>query len=406
MNLEEKQQLLDSMIQPETMQYELSTLTPRESMIGRIKVFDDVCPGFFEFGDRLLDVGCGKGFFSLFAARNRSSSFIEAVGIDYNQKAIDLCNEIKEDGTRFICNSFREFAIDAYYDRIFIGNGPHYLFADCHQTWDWIYKLAVLSTDLVLLEGGFNFEDQQMLDLINSEDGASNFTFDKFQNVVEKFFTIEAKVQSSIPGRYVVLLKKKPIQPFDEVQMYDLPILHVFRLGGSVHSTIFLSKYKGQLVFCKLYPIGCIPYSIQLSSMFNGSSDIICMIKWNDKYVGCCEPFIPGENCEESKDLVKVLIAQCKLGIFLAKNGYMDIDIAAGNCIHMDGKITIVDKNQVYPIKGLDERHTNLWSKLLENPNLPLNDSDRKLVEKAVISNDSHNVEIAFTQILNKLEQI
>jgi len=402
MNLEEKQRLLDAQIEPASLTFQLEGLVPTNSLIVRMKAFDEVAPEFFTSGTRLLDIGCAKGYFSLLAAK----SGLEVRGIDYNPEAIDLCRILQgsEVKTKFDCISFRNFPLlDTYFDRIFIGNGPHYMFVDSGGNWDWIDKLAILSTDLVLLEGGFDFEDPQMNDLVKV--GVDQFNWNCFSKKAQEFFDILKKVPSPIPGRYIVLLKKRTdISTFKEVQLYDLPIEYTFRLGWNIHSTLFLAYFEDELVFGKIYPIGCQPQCLQLASLFEKSSGIKCLIKLGDHYIGCCEKAYLQPEWQLLNDVRKLVKIGCELQIYLARQGHIDIDIALGNkLIFRSGEIRIVDKNQIYPIKGLDERHAKLWVSTLIDSNLCLDSFSIEEIENSIVSNDSHRVELAFKNILNQL---
>jgi SAM-dependent methyltransferase len=389
-----KQQLLDEHIEPQSMTYQLEGLIPTRSLLVREKAFDEVAPDFFTTGKRLLDVGCAKGYFSLLFTNNRET--VSATGIDYNPEAIKLCDNLRDPINQqlvFVNVSFRDLPlIDTYYDRIFIGNGPHYMFMGSGGNWDWIDKLAVLSTDLVLMEGGFNFEDPQM----------------------KEYFDILKKVPSPVTGRYIVLLKKKQNLPtFKEVQLYDLPIDHAFRLGWKEHSTLFLTRLEidsdpedastmYQTVFAKIYPIGCRPQALQLASLSKHCSSIKAIIKFGDQYAGCCEVYYNHPEWGQAADLIDVVRISCEHQIFLAKQGHIDIDIARGNVLARRGSgEIIVDKNQIYPTKPLDERHAKLWQETLQNPELGLDIQVGLDVTEAILSCDSVKIEQVFRKVLN-----
>jgi SAM-dependent methyltransferase len=397
----DKQKLIDSVIYPETMQYVLDGLVPTGCLIDRMKVFNDVCPQFFTSGNSLLDIGCSKGFFSLLAANN---GFKRVVGIDPNSKVIDLCNELKTDNMEFVVDSFRDFKINGLYDRIFIGNGPHYLFADCSGTWDWIYKLAILSTDLVLLEGGFDMSDPQMESLIKPK-LVCNFSLDKFINVANKFFTIEKITKSCINGRYVILLKKKDMSISNYVDIRYMPIVHVFRLGGNIHSTLFLSIYDDEVTFCKIYPDHFPIFCVWIASLSPNSTNIISMIKHYDKFIGWHEKLITSRKCCNNDDFIELLKVKCKHQIFLSRNGYIDIDIALANGMWDGDKIKIVDKNQVYHIKDFSPVHHTTWLNYLMDSGLPLYEEDINSIYEAFLSKDSHRIESTFSMILRELEE-
>jgi SAM-dependent methyltransferase len=364
----------------------------------------------------LLDVGCAKGYYSFKAAK----AGLQATGIDYNIEAINLCDSLKDPVNQqlvFGNVSFRDLPlIDAYYDRIFMGNGPHYMFMGSGGNWDWIDKLAVLSTDLVLMEGGFNFEDPQMQGLITGP-AIAKFHWYDFEKKAKEYFDILKKVPSPVTGRYIVLLKKRTdLSTFREVQLYDLPIDHAFRLGWKEHSTLFLTRLDNseiwdwdnmkptmnEPVFAKIYPIGCRPQALQLASLSKHCSIIKAIIKFGDQYAGCCENYYTHPEWGQADDLIDIVRISCKHQIFLAKQGHIDIDIARGNVLARRGAgEIIVDKNQIYPTKPLDDRHAKLWRETLQNPELGLDIQVGLDVTEAILSCDSVKIEQAFRNVLN-----
>lgn len=400
MDLIEKQKLLDAQIEPQSMTFQLGELTPTNSLVVRMDAFNIVAPNFFSTGRKLSDVGCAKGYFSLLAAKNG----LLVRGIDYNQKAIDLCRILQgsETKTKFDCVSFRNFPLnDDYYDRIFIGNGPHYMFVDSGGNWDWVDKLAVLSTDLVLLEGGFNFEDPQMKNLVTVR--KEDFNWECFAKKAEEFFEIQKKEISPITGRYIVLLKKKSnLGTFNKIQLYDLPIIKGIRFGWKEHSSLFLTNIEDVLSFAKIYPIGCWPQTLQLASLFKKNNPIKSLIYFGEQCIGCCEPYLNPEIWSLAADQKEMIRICCEEQIYLSRQGHIDIDISLGNClVSKSGEIRIVDKNQIYPIHPLDERHAQLWIKTLTDSNLSLVGINE--VKEAILSNDSKRVELAFQNILSQL---
>lgn len=135
------QRLIDRMTYPPTHDYEVETLTPRGPLKDRVKIIEEMAPGFFT-GEAFLDIGCSKGFF---LHRMQAPT---KVGLDPDPEAIKICRAL---GLNVVHVPFEGFMSLKRFDRIFVGNCYHYLFRD--EQWRWIDKLAALSTDLVLIEG-------------------------------------------------------------------------------------------------------------------------------------------------------------------------------------------------------------------------------------------------------------
>lgn len=396
MNAEEKQRIIDEIQYPVNLQFKLEGLVPTGTLVDRIKVFDDVCPNFFKDGKKLLDVGCSKGYFSFLAASN---GFEKVVGIDPNVGVIDACRNLGISNVYLLPDTFRNFKIDDQYDRIFVGNGPHHIFADCSGTWDWLGKLAAISSDLVLMEGGFDMSDNQMYSEIRPE-WMETFTIDSFMSYAKKFFSIEKFVKSSIEGRYVVLLKRKNNPISKSIQLRKLPVIHTIRLGWNKLSTLFISEYDGKLIFCKIYPITewVNLYGVSLAGNSGYTAGVLCTIKYDNEIIGWCKELIPNMKCCGPSDALETLKVACKYQIFLLRNGYIDVDFAFENYINDDGVIRSIDHNQVYHIKHSGPSCKWLNALLTQLPNLNIDE-----IENSFTSNDSYRLEKTFSDILESL---
>jgi len=93
--------------------------------------------------------------------------------------------------------------------RIWIGNGPHHLFAECGG-WEWLAKLAAYTEPggLVLMEGMFN---SKCVDLPSVVDESLFETYDTFDEEVSKYFFINKRIPSIeyTPGREFILMTRK-----------------------------------------------------------------------------------------------------------------------------------------------------------------------------------------------------
>ena len=100
--MENKQQLIDALAYPPTHTYVLDGLKPTGVLAERFAVLNRLVPDFFTGNGSFLDVGCNKGFFSLYG----SKFFNEVVGIDNTPEFIELCTKLKRPNTEFILTDF------------------------------------------------------------------------------------------------------------------------------------------------------------------------------------------------------------------------------------------------------------------------------------------------------------
>jgi len=137
------QKLINDKVYPPTHHYDVATLTPEWPLSERLEIILKLCPEFFT-AKVFLDVGCSKGFFSLYAAKTSDAVF----AIDPDNDALDTWRDIRPENVYLQNCSFKEATGTA--DRIWIGNGHHYLWRDDPN---YITQLIDMATDLVLIEG-------------------------------------------------------------------------------------------------------------------------------------------------------------------------------------------------------------------------------------------------------------
>ena len=404
MNLEERQAWIDKIGFPVNDAYSLDGLVPSPQLAARLDCFRKACPSFFMSGTKFLDVGCSRGFFSLLMLRD-NPNIEKIVGIDIRGEVIGLCRELLPEKSRFVDTSFRDLEIEETYDRIFIGNGPHHLYKDAGESHDWIKKLVVLSTDLVLLEGGFEFNDgdKQFEVEITSALGRKNFTQSSFYKQVAPYFSVEKWIASVIPGRYVVVLKRKECGIDKVLFLSQLPIRRVMRLGCRIHSTLFQSEYGGVSSICKISTYKFNPFSIKLTSLSPWSSDILHFVEYSNEIVGWSEPLLSNYSSPLEWNYCEILKLFCKHQIYLVRNGYFNEDIHQENCIEVSsGKFLVVDKDQVLFLQKTSADRLNArWMGWLTNLNI-----SQELISKLFVEmelKDSRRVEGIFKVILNEL---
>lgn len=192
------QERIDAIAYPPTHTYRLEGLKATGDLAKRLQVIEKEFPDFFE-GEFLLDVGCNKGFFALY--------FVGCVlGIDPVQEYVDLCREIAP-LDEFGCCTFGGFSSDEQFDRIFIGNGPHYPFIEA-KGWGWVEKLAKLSRGTVLLEGPVDMSGVDAKRCIPPEI-AGQFNREAMRAAFEPWFFCRKEVRSPLVDRWFTLLEKK-----------------------------------------------------------------------------------------------------------------------------------------------------------------------------------------------------
>ena len=216
---------IDAIEYPPTHTYQLegTDLVPTGQLATRVKVIEEEFPRFFRNGYELLDVGCNKGFFSLYHED-------EVTGIDPDEICIKLCRKLRysiwDDCRVFYKVSFGEFKPNRRFARIFIGNGHHYPFIEAGG-WGWVEKLGNLCYEggEVLIEGP---TDMDSLDAQNCvpEELASEFNQARMLEVFDSLFTLEKIVPSPLTQRYFLLFKKR--SPSDIYQKY---LENIYRLA-------------------------------------------------------------------------------------------------------------------------------------------------------------------------------
>lgn len=195
---------------------------PTGVLAERVEIIDRVFPAFFatDRDARFLDVGCNKGFFAF----HGSQHFGEAVGIDHDDECYRLCQKISQvvsQSAGFPNWWFAPWSFDASaksdvrhgrkWNRVWIGNGPHYLYRDAGG-WEWCGQLAAIvdSGGLVLMEGPISMQCGDMAGFLTPE-LESTFAWVPFSNAMYRGFKFVASVPSPsyTPDRILHLWERR-----------------------------------------------------------------------------------------------------------------------------------------------------------------------------------------------------
>lgn len=191
---------IDAVEYPPSHTYKLRGLVPGEILAKRVAVIEKEFPRFFKEGT-LFDVGCNKGFFSLYHKG-------EVVGIDPCGECIKLCKKLNPN-ILFFQAAFLEFGPGAKFDKVFIGNGHHYLFIEAGG-WRFIEMLGnhVKTGGFVLLEGPTGMESVDAQNCI-SYHLEKEFTQEKLLEAFDSLFILRKIVPSPLTDRYFLLFEKR-----------------------------------------------------------------------------------------------------------------------------------------------------------------------------------------------------
>ena len=209
MSIGDVQRRIDQLVYPPTHTYDLATMTPSGVLANRAAIIAKYAPKFFS-GDKFLDIGASKGFFTF----SNVDNFNRIVCVDPNEDCTQLCRDIRKvlkyKNVRVIQGGIDAVPSEQKFDRIFMGNVHHYVFIQ-HQGWDWIEKLYELSTDQILIEGPQGMECKDMMKCI-PEDLRSEFNMHKMLKAMENKFSLEWSVPTVAytPKRHFMLFKRLP----------------------------------------------------------------------------------------------------------------------------------------------------------------------------------------------------
>jgi len=373
------QREIDGLSYPENHQYTLEPLEP----IGTLKERLELMPKNFFKGNSFLDIGCNKGFFTLYADCN----YIES--IDNEEKYTDLCSKLSKGIA--INTSFREYRPIKQFDRIFIGNTHHYIFKECGG-WEWINKLAAISNDLVLIEGPTGLENS-VADKILEDELRGEFTKERFMTEMGKHFTLISDVDSPYSTRHrsIMLFKRKSES---RTQLSELKFIEQVHENDSC--TVYHTNDSRTAKILK-NPNEESKIRINIAKTSPISNGLLSEIYDNDRFVGWLEKYDPSLRYRKKENEVELFKLICKHNIYLAKLGYTDTDTATSNFFKNSNKL--FDKGQVVHIS----QQNKMYEIQLRNSYDIISDKIIDMLVEALLSKNSKLIETMYQNVLKAL---
>ena len=403
--MENKQRLIDSLAYPPTHTYILDGLKPTGVLERRAAIINRLAPDFFTKKERFLDIGCNKGFFSLYG----SQFFDEVVGIDTGPEFVGLCRKLEKANTEFILSNFRDFTPTKRFDRILFGNVHHYLYRTCQGSWDWLYKLAAISKGLVIIEGPIDMTCLDMFQVL-TEDKREHFNYEEFIKIMNKYFVLRTKIPTEgyTPGRYVMVFERKKDWTENIHELSDLPVINTIK--ANQYTRAF--ETQDDLICKMMVYFEEDGFSrVNIARMSPLSNEIVGAVHNEGRWVGWLEKKLKGKFLRPYENEILAFRAYCRHQIFLAKNGYIDFDVTTTNFLleKESRKLVWFDKNQVRAISKLTPATYDLndgwFFKYLKNGFRQIYERTDilKLISNAMATKNSIEIENTFRKILESL---
>jgi SAM-dependent methyltransferase len=338
---------------------------------------------FWKDGKEFLDIGCNKGFFSLYA----KNEGMNVEGIDVDEKYVKLCKEL---GINAQTTTFRDWVPQKRYDRIMLGNVMHYCFRES-SGWDFIIKLAAVSSGLVLIEAPTGMDCVGMKDAIPKH-LRGRFNEELFYKKMGEFFELVDQLKSPSQGRLIMLWKRKPHR-FEEVydktgaeQLKANNESAIYRIGVDVIKLQKNWDVKDQI---RIFIASHSPISNGIKYYVDG---------------GWAEEFNPNKKIRKLTRQEECLRLLAKHNVFLARLGYTEMDLSVVNFFE---DLKFCDKGGVFPIKELPEGAiTNFdegwfWKMFRQSFNIIQNDFYDRLF-KVMLTRDPEKFESFYSRFTNE----
>lgn len=238
MNPAEIQAKLDALTYPPNHCYDFQTMQPKtpQSALRFPYLIPHIKP--LIQGKTVLDIGCSKGFFSIYCAENGAKKVIAQ---DINPDFTNITAEVAQaKGIKNLTTSTKPLlSFEREGDIALVLGVAHYLTFESKL--DWLYKLYYLGYD-ILLEFPFATNDPVLLRLRDKypNDRMALMMPEPLKQKVDGLYTITHLGQTPGQGRTLYYLKKNHLPQERRNQIYGL------RFGKSRHTTsIWLHHQSG-----------------------------------------------------------------------------------------------------------------------------------------------------------------
>jgi SAM-dependent methyltransferase len=406
----ELQKEIDSLEYPPTHTYSIEGLVPTGVLAKRFQALKRAAPNFFTKAGRFLDVGCNKGFFSLYG----SQFFDEVIGIDNDQSSIDLCNKIRPPNVQFVRTGFRDFTPVLQFDRVLFGNVHHYIFKEC-SGWDWLYKLAAISRGRaqVLIEGPVDMKCTDMQKAIPRE-LQNSFNEKEFMKIMNRFFDLKVKTPtvSYTPDRYIMLFERVPSEIENRIDLNSLPVVHLLRDSSGYNLRIFRTIDN---LICKIYPTFPPKRSewmsrdyflsqLNMARLLPISNGIAGVVYSSGELVGWIEKEFKGLPCRlHQRNEAEIFKAHCQMQILLSRLGWLDFDPSPINFMETERGLCYFDKNSIHPIAALSQAtfdRLKEWYFTVMRGSYTFGEKVLSLISDGIESRNSRRIEESYVRLL------
>ncbi len=397
------QEMIEAFKYPPNHHYDLATMTPRGELQARLRAFDKVTPGLLTEGRRFLDVGCNKGFFTLRAAEH----FEQVVGID-DKKYQDLWKELSRPNVEWVSELFQMYVPHKErFDKIFFGN-VHYKLWMPSNSWDWVAKLATLSSGEVFIEGPVDNTEPLLAKL--SIFDHPEFNFEGFMWHMGEHFTLTVKAPHPvIKGRWLMSFQRK-LDAFDKKLQWEKVKARIDRKIVATPAGETYQLIDG--LICKIRRWGKFSRdgqdlrSLDIARLSPISNGLEFLVYEGDSFVGWAEkPVRLGKYASQ----LEVFQAVCQHEIFLLRNGFFDVDPAYINFgVNEQGILQCFDKDGVIAFRDCPDH----WKRLFFDqvmvrhfPKIVRNTEIMTLLVSAMETSDILKLEHAFSETLEILRR-
>lgn len=346
------QRLVDALAYPPTMQYQVDGLVPIGPLSERVRHIDVLCPTLFN-GDRFLDVGASKGYFSLRAVQGLA----DVVAIEPGEEAGRILDVVLDEGVYH--GGFTDYPGVMRFDRAFMGNVYHHITKQI-DGYAWTAKLAALMDDggLVVIEG--------------PSDGCPDmpgYPAERLFAAMDPCFVPVASGPTTgyTPGRRIWVFRRKDRARVERPDSAVSVRVGFINRNGEEKAHVWVDEASGVCFKTFRHPL---PVARQIAVEIAASSPRgTPILGWTHdgegRVNGWATPSIGDATVLGYRQAEhKVWRAYSEHNAHLARLGYVDMDPGGINWFHGSGldHLRTFDKSAVMPIVGLTEQDIDHWA--------------------------------------------